>query len=146
MQRTQGPALSKLDFCVWDVTMHGGPAVPPGPHLLISRVCTPYLLSILYLPGSAAWQIKLPSLYLHEGNTHFRAKKDRFCILSQLSLPSLSSCKGLLLASRAGGRLGRSYGKAQGPHLQCRREAPAEVRPPRQPPPVTVCAQSQNLC
>lgn len=38
----------------------------PIPYLLISRVCTPYLLSILYLPGSPAWQIKLPSLYLKE--------------------------------------------------------------------------------
>lgn len=46
----------------------------PAPYLLISSVCTPYLLSILYLPGSPAWQIKLPFLYLHEGNTPVTAK------------------------------------------------------------------------
>lgn len=52
------------------------PAVPPMPYLLISSVCTPYLLSILYLPGSPAWQIKLPFLYLHEGNTPVTAETD----------------------------------------------------------------------
>lgn len=51
--------------------------MPPAPYLLISSVCTPYLLSILYLPGSPAWQIKLPFLYLHEGNTYVTAKTDR---------------------------------------------------------------------
>lgn len=40
-----------------------------GAYLLISSVCTPYLLSILYLPGSPAWQIKLPSLYLNKEST-----------------------------------------------------------------------------
>ena len=41
-----------------------------APHLLISKVCTPYLLSIRYFPGSPAWQIRLPSLYLVGGNIH----------------------------------------------------------------------------
>lgn len=50
--------------------------MPPTPYLLISSVCTPYLLSILYLPGSPAWQIKLPFLYLHEGNTYVSAKAE----------------------------------------------------------------------
>lgn len=40
----------------------------PRAHLWISRVCTPYLLSTRYLPGSAAWLSRHPSLYL-DGET-----------------------------------------------------------------------------
>lgn len=49
-----------------------------APHLLISRVCTPYLLSIRYFPGSPAWQIRLPSLYLVGGNIHVSVIADIF--------------------------------------------------------------------
>lgn len=43
-------------------------ASPSRAHLWISRVCTPYLLSTRYLPGSAAWLSRHPSLYL-DGET-----------------------------------------------------------------------------
>lgn len=60
-------------------------------HLLISSVCTPYLLSILYLPGSAAWLIRVPFLYLEE-ETRVRAKGLGLCPLLRCHRPLCRGC------------------------------------------------------
>lgn len=99
--------------------------MPPTPYLLISSVCTPYLLSILYLPGSPAWQIKLPFLYLQEGNTYvsakaewnlhfvpafFTAPRDAIALHLQTPLPR----------TLVGGHSGAARGVTQGPCLSVR--------------------------